>query len=60
MMAAHATPMQAMQLGLSINVDALDESTKKDLAADLKKDPTGRSSALLNDPSTTGKLMPMH
>lgn len=57
MTAAHVTPMQAMQLGLSVNVDALDESTKKDLAADLKKDPTGRSSALLNDPSTTGKLL---
>lgn len=56
-MAASVTPVMAMQLGLSVNSDALDDATKKAVAADLKVDPTGRSSRLLNDPSTTVKLI---
>ncbi|MGB8509020.1 MAG: hypothetical protein WCD76_11605 [Pyrinomonadaceae bacterium] len=55
--AARVTPMQALKLGLSVDVDALDAATKKTVAADLKADPTGRSSALLNDPATTAKLI---
>ena len=57
MVAAKVTPLQALQLGLSVDVDALDEATKKAVAADLKADPTGRSSKLLNDPMTTVKLV---
>lgn len=55
--AAGVTPVQALQLGLSVNVDALDAATKKAVAAELKADPTARSSALLNDPQTTVKLV---
>ncbi len=56
-MAAKVTPMQALELGLQIDVDALDQATRDALAAQLRTDPTGRSSALLNDPMTTGKLI---
>lgn len=55
-MEARVTPLKAMQLGISVNVDAVDAATKKTLAAQLKADPTGRSSALLNDPKTTVAL----
>lgn len=57
MIAAKVTPLQALTLGLSVDVDALDDATKKAVAADLKADPTGRSSKLLNDPMTTVKLI---
>lgn len=57
MVAAKVTPLQALQLGLSVDVEALDDATKNAVAADLKADPTGRSSKLLNDPMTTVKLV---
>lgn len=57
MVAAKVTPLQALELGLSVDVDALDSATKKAVAADLKTDPTGRTSKLLNDPMTTVKLV---
>lgn len=57
MVAAKVTPMQALELGLSVDVDALDAATKKAVAAELKADPTGRTSKLLNDPMTTVKLV---
>lgn len=55
--AARVTPLQALQLGLQVDVDALDDATKKAVAAELKKDPTGQSSALFNDPAATLKLI---
>ena len=55
--AAKVTPLQALKLGLSVDVDALDAATKDVLAQQLKADPTGNSSALLNDPNTTAKLV---
>ena len=55
-MAARVTPLKALQLGLQIDVDALDSHTREALTAQLKADPTGHSSALLNDPATTAKL----
>jgi len=54
--AAKVTPFQALELGLSIDVDALDSATKKMLAEQLKADPTGRTSTMLNDAAVTGKL----
>ncbi|WP_425230832.1 hypothetical protein [Sphingomonas sp.] len=56
-MAARVTPMQALELGLQVDVDAVDAQTKTRLAAELAADPTGRSSAILNDPAMTGKLI---
>lgn len=55
--AAGVTPLQALQLGLQVDVDALDDATKRAVAAELKKDPTGKSSALFNDPAVTVKLI---
>ena len=55
--AAGVTPLKALQLGLQVDVEALDDATKKAVAAELKKDPTGQSSALFNDPSVTVKLI---
>ena len=55
--AAKVTPLQALQLGLSVDVDALDASTRNTLADQLMQDPSGKSSALLNNPSVTAKLV---
>jgi len=55
--AAKVTPLMALQLGLQVDVEALDSATKKAVAAELKKDPTGKSSALFNDPNVTVKLI---
>jgi len=55
--AAGVTPVQALALGLNVDVDALDPATKAALAADLAGDPSGASSALLNDPATTVALI---
>lgn len=55
--AAKVTPLQALKLGLSVDVDALDAATVDALKKDLQTDPAGEKSALLNDPSTTAKLI---
>lgn len=57
MKAAKVTPLQAMQLGVSVDVEALDSTTKDALEKQLEEDPTGKSSALLNDPATIAKLI---
>jgi hypothetical protein len=44
-MAAKVTPLQALQLGLSMDVDAVDSSTQDTLTEQLRRDPSGRSSA---------------
>ncbi len=56
-MAAKVTPFQALQLGLQIDSDALDSATKEKLAGELRADPSGRSSTILNDPAMTAKLI---
>ncbi|MDQ3140037.1 MAG: hypothetical protein M3Q15_04870, partial [Pseudomonadota bacterium] len=55
--AARVTPMQALELGLQIDADAVDAATKAQLAAELRADPSGRTSRLLNDPAVTAKLL---
>ncbi len=57
MAAARVTPMQALQLGLQVDVDAIDPATQRALAQQLKDDPTGKTSALLNDPAVTTALV---
>jgi len=52
LVAAKVTPMQALKLGVQVDLDALDPATVKTLTAQLRADPSGRSSALLNDPDT--------
>ncbi len=55
--AAKVTPMQALELGLQIDSDAIDEPTKAKLARELRADPSGRTSSVLNDPAVTAKLI---
>ena len=55
--AAKVTPMQALELGLQVDVDAVDATTKAKLARELHDDPSGRSSSVLNDSSLTPKLI---
>jgi mono/diheme cytochrome c family protein len=50
MVAAGVTPYKALQLGLQIDMDALDAATQHALADQLRVDPSGRTSAMLNDP----------
>ncbi len=57
MAAAKVTPLQALQLGLNVNVDAVDAATRSALAEQLRQDPSGRSSAILNDPAATTALV---
>ena len=57
MQESRVTPLQALQLGLSVNFDALDDETQKVLMSELKKDPSGRTSAMLNDANSTRKLL---
>ncbi|MDQ3228110.1 MAG: hypothetical protein M3Q13_00005, partial [Pseudomonadota bacterium] len=56
MMAAKVTPLKALELGVQIDMEALDAATMRTLMEQLRADPTGRSSALLNDPATLGAL----
>ncbi|MBA3673152.1 MAG: hypothetical protein H0W68_14170, partial [Gemmatimonadaceae bacterium] len=55
--AAKVTPMQALALGLQVDVDAIDAATQATLAEQLRADPSGRTSALLNDPAVTMALV---
>ena len=55
--AAKVTPLQALKLGLNVDMDALDAATREALTQQLQTDPSGQSSALLNDPDTTAKLI---
>jgi len=57
MKAAHVTPLKALQLGVQVDSDAIDPATLQQLKTQLQADPTGRSSALLNDPAMTEKLV---
>ena len=55
--AARVTPLQALQLGLMVDVDAVDVATQRALVQQLRDDPSGRSSTLLNDPAVTTVLV---
>lgn len=55
--AAKVTPLRALQLGLSVDVEAIPQDTLKALKKQLKEDSTGKSSKLLNDPSFTEELI---
>lgn len=55
--AARVTPLQALELGLQIDADAIDAKTKAQLGAELRADPSGLTSRLLNDPNVTLALI---
>ena len=54
---ARVTPLQMLQLGVQVDVDAIDAATQQTLGAQLRADPSGRTSALLNDPAVTMVLV---
>ena len=56
-LAAKVTPLQALGLGLHVDIDALDAATVTALTAELVADPTGKTSIILNDPATTVALI---
>lgn len=51
------TPLQALQLGVMIDVDAIDPAMRQTLVAQLGEDPSGTRSAILNDPAVTAQLV---
>jgi cytochrome c2 len=53
--AAGVTPVMALKLGLSVDVDALDPATKAAVAAEIAA--MGTAGPILNDPATTVKLI---
>ena len=57
MVAAGVTPLKALQLGVQIDMDALDAATQRTLGEQLRADPSGRTSALLNDPKVLVTLV---
>jgi hypothetical protein len=50
MIAARVTPLKALKLGVQIDSDALDDATRNTIMEQLRVDPSGNSSAWLNDP----------
>ncbi|MDQ3224206.1 MAG: hypothetical protein M3Q75_12170 [Gemmatimonadota bacterium] len=55
--AAGVTPLQVLELGVNVDIDALPADIVQTLAAELQADPSGQSSALLNDPAMTATLL---
>lgn len=55
--AAGVTPVQALQLGLSVDIDALDAATQQVIAAELQTDLSPGNAPVLNDPATTALLI---
>ena len=55
--AAGVTPLKALQLGLMVDVEALDAATQAAIAIEVKTDLSPAKAPLLNDPATTVKLI---
>ncbi|MDQ3025002.1 MAG: hypothetical protein M3R58_00645, partial [Pseudomonadota bacterium] len=55
--AAGVTPIDALKLGLSVDVEALDAATAAAVVAELKTDLSPANAPLLNSPATTLKLI---
>jgi cytochrome c2 len=57
LVAAGVTPLKALQLGIQVDMDALDAATQHTLVEQLRADPSGRTSAMLNDPKALVALV---
>ena len=55
--AAGVTPIDALKLGLSVDIDALDSATQQAIAAELRTDLSPANAPLLNSPATTIALI---
>lgn len=51
------TPVQALRLGLQVDVEELDAATQQAIGAEVKTDLSPKNAPLLNDPKTTTKLI---
>ncbi|MBC7932137.1 MAG: hypothetical protein H7Z38_16380 [Rubrivivax sp.] len=51
------TPVQALKLGLQVDVEALDSATQQAVAKELKTDLSPKNAPILNDPKTTMMLI---
>lgn len=54
---ARVTPIDALKLGLSVNIDALPPTVQEVIAAEVKTDLSPSSAPTLNDPATTIALL---
>ena len=54
---AKLTPIDALKLGLVVDIDAVPADLRGAIAAELKSDLSPRNAPLLNDPATTMKLI---
>ncbi len=57
MMDAKVTPLQALQAGLLVDIEAVPQAMRDAMAAELKTDLSPQNAPMLNDPMTTVKLM---
>lgn len=57
MMDAKVTPLQALQIGLLVDVVAVPEAMRETMAAELRTDLSPQNAPALNDPMTTVKLI---
>ncbi len=57
MMDAKVTPLQALQAGLLVDVEAVPQAMRDAMAAELKTDLSPQNAPMLNDPMTTVKLI---
>jgi len=57
MMDAKITPLQLLQTGLLIDIDAVPEAMRETMAAELKTDLSPQNAPTLNDPMATAKLI---
>lgn len=57
MMDAKLTPLQALQAGLLVDIDAVPQAMRDMMVAELKTDLSPQNAPMLNDPMTTVKLI---
>ena len=57
MIAEKVTPIQALDLGVQVDADAIPDGMKRQLMAELKADPSGRTAPMMNDPAVTVALI---
>ncbi len=57
MVAANVTPLQALRLGLHVDIDAVPAAVRTQLMSELAADPSGQTSSVLNNPANTVALI---
>lgn len=57
MTAAKVTPLQALEAGLTVDVEAIDPALRETLAKELKSDLSPKNAPMMHDPAVTLKLI---